>query len=104
MKWNSIRRVVFFVSFELLAFAESFVFGDLPADEFCDTYICRWRLERDTDVILQDAPVLSGCLSSMFCVVDMCSPDADRLEYEFDSERLRTEVVKLIEAYRRGEY
>ncbi|MBV6754276.1 colicin immunity protein [Pseudomonas chlororaphis] len=92
------------MSFELLAFAEFFVFGELSADEFRDAYIERWRLKRDTDVSLQDAPVLSGCLSSIFCAADMYGPDSDRLEYEFDSERLRAEVVKLIEAYRRGEY
>ncbi|MPQ71371.1 MULTISPECIES: colicin immunity domain-containing protein [unclassified Pseudomonas] len=92
------------MSLELLAFAESFVAGKLSANEFCDVYIERWRVERDTDVILQDAPALSGCLSSVFCAADMYSPDSDRLEYEFDGERLRTEVVKLIEAYRRGDY
>lgn len=92
------------MSFELLAFAESFVSGKLSADQFCDDYIDRWRVERDTDVILQDDPVLSGCLSGIFCTVDMYAPDTDRLEYEFDSERLRDEIVKLIEAYQRGEY
>jgi len=55
------------MSVVLLEFARSFSVGRLSAVVFSEAYVEFWRIERDKELILADAPLLSECLSSIFC-------------------------------------
>lgn len=83
----------------LIDFAKSFVDGRLSAEVFTDAYIELWRIERDNKNILSYDVKLSECLSSAFCMADLFNPDEDREDYEFDEEKLRDELNKLINDY-----
>lgn len=80
----------------LFDFSKSFVDGRLSAAIFSEAYIELWRIERDSENILNYDDKLSECLSSIFCLADMYNPDDDREEYEFNEDQLRSEIRKLI--------
>ncbi|WP_454725800.1 MULTISPECIES: colicin immunity domain-containing protein [Cupriavidus] len=80
----------------IFEFAKSFVARRLTADVFSEAYIELWKIERDRNVLQLDEPLLSECLSSIFCVADMYESDESRAEYEFDDEMLRSEVESLV--------
>jgi len=85
------------MSFVLLEFARSFVLRKITAEEFADKYIELWKIERDSGLLLHDEPVLSECLSSIFCLADMyCASDDCREEYEINSDQLMLEVSKIV--------
>ena len=65
---------------------------------FVDQFIDEWRRERDSGELPLDAPVVSRLLSSAFCIADMYNPNDDREAYEFDEGRVRSELLKLMEA------
>ncbi len=84
------------MSLTILEFARSYVEGRLKAEIFSEAYIELWKIERNRNVLQLDSPSLSECLSSIFCAADMYQPDESRGEYEFDDERLRVEVARLL--------
>ncbi|MDH0893366.1 MULTISPECIES: colicin immunity domain-containing protein [unclassified Pseudomonas] len=82
----------------LLRFAKSFAVGRLSAVVFSEAYIELWKIARDKGLLFADAPVLSECLSSIFCAADMyCGDDELREEYEFNDEQLRSEVFRVLQ-------
>lgn len=88
------------MSFILFEFAKSFLAERLSAEIFSEAYIELWKIERDKNLLQKDEPYLGECLSSIFCAADMYNADdKSRKDYEFDNERLRLEVSKLIEIY-----
>lgn len=89
----------------LLEFAKSFLEERLPASVFSDAYLELWKIERDKGLLLEDTPALSECLSSIFCAADMyCSKDELRKDYEFNDEKLKSEVYKLLSILKSNEY
>ena len=84
------------MSASLLEFAVSFVDGRLPATDFADPFILRWRGERDDGTLETDSPAVSEALSTVFCLADLFNPNDDRLEYELDDGRLRIAVCEAI--------
>lgn len=90
------------MSKQLLNLVKQFLRGDTPVAEFVDSYIDAWRSERDSGAILEDDPVTSEKLSSIFCVADLYNPENDREKYEFDEGQLRNEVRIIIE--RKGSF
>ncbi|RBL82598.1 colicin immunity protein [Streptomyces cavourensis] len=88
------------MSHTLLNFAKSFLSGRLTASVFSEAYIELWRIERDNDLLLHDAPALSECLSSIFCAADMYYPAEFREEHEFDEDQLRAEVARWVQKAR----
>lgn len=87
------------MSLYLKNYIDSFLLKEITADEFADNYISKWRQERDNSLLGKDEDKLSELLSSTFCAVDMYNPDDDREQYEFDENKLRDEVNKLMCAY-----
>ncbi|MFB4392840.1 MULTISPECIES: colicin immunity domain-containing protein [unclassified Pseudomonas] len=83
------------MSFTLLEFARSYVAGRLTAEIFSEAYIELWKIERDRNLLQLDEPLLSECLSSIFCAADMYEPDESREEYELDDEMLKSKVASL---------
>ncbi|ANC03827.1 colicin immunity domain-containing protein [Pseudomonas sp. MH2] len=83
------------MSFTLLEFARSYVAGRLTADIFSEAYIELWKIERDRNLLQLDEPLLSECLSSIFCAADMYQPDESREEYELNDEMLKSKVASL---------
>jgi hypothetical protein len=84
------------MSTELYAFAEQFAIGQIPADNFADEFITRWKEERDAGMLTKDTPEASERLSSIFCVADLYNPDPDRKDYELDELQLRERVKTLM--------
>lgn len=84
------------MSITILALAKSFIDGRLSVNDFVNTYMELWKFERDAGFLQKDSDVLSECLSSIFCVVDLYNPDLDRAEYELDEEQLRSSILELI--------
>lgn len=83
----------------LLGFVNSFMRNRLSVTVFSEAYMELWKIERDNKALLKDSSVLSECLSSIFCAVDMYCEDADlRDEHEFDQEQLRCEIARFLEA------
>ena len=80
-------------------YIDSFLAKEITADEFSDNYISRWRQERNNSLLGKDEDNLSELLSSAFCVADMYNPDDDREEYEFDEDKLRDEIHRLVCTY-----
>lgn len=68
----------------------------IAAAEFVDRYMEQWRQERDSGELLADSSELSEILSSTFCLADLFNADASREDYEFDEDRLRVEIDKLL--------
>ena len=83
----------------ILEFARSFTKGRLSPDEFANSFIELWKIERDKNILQDDEESLSECLSSTFCLADLYNPAFDREEYELDGEQLRSKVSKLIEKF-----
>ncbi|ATE62068.1 colicin immunity domain-containing protein [Thauera sinica] len=84
----------------LLEFAKSFVADRLSGKVFSEAYIELWKIERDKNLLQEDAPLLSECLSSIFCAADMYCEDAiSREEHEFDSDQLKAEISRLIRKF-----
>jgi len=71
----------------------------LSPDEFANSFIELWKIERDKNILQDDEESLSECLSSTFCLADLYNSAFDREEYELDGEQLRSEVSKLIEKF-----
>ena len=88
------------MSVTILEFAKSYVQGRLTADEFANSYLELWKIERDNDFLQNDNSKLSECLSSIFCLADLYNPKPDREEYELDSEQFRAEVTNTIKSFR----
>ncbi|MEK6747632.1 MAG: colicin immunity domain-containing protein [Pseudomonadota bacterium] len=87
------------MSITILEFSKSFADGKLSADEFANSYLELWKIERDKCLLTKDSGSLSECLSSIFCLADLYNPNFVRNEYEIDDVQLRTEVSKLIKKY-----
>lgn len=85
------------MSLTILEFARSYVAGRLTAEIFSEAYIELWKIERDRNILQLDEPLLSECLSSIFCAADMYEPNESREEYELDDEMLRSEVASLVQ-------
>lgn len=85
------------MSKQLLDTVELFLRGDTPVSQFVDNYIDAFRNERDSGKTLEDDPITSEKLSSVFCVIDMYNPEDDREEYEYDEDRLRLETQKIFD-------
>ena len=83
------------MSRSLYSFAQKFVNEQLDAEQFADSFILRWKEERDSGELLTDPADLSECLSSVFCVADLYNSEMDRFEYELSEPQLRNEVRKL---------
>lgn len=78
-----------------MEFARSYVAGRLTAEIFSEAYIELWKIERDRNLLQLDEPLLSECLSSIFCAAGMYEPDESREEYELDDEMLKSKVASL---------
>ncbi|OWS74096.1 MULTISPECIES: colicin immunity domain-containing protein [Pantoea] len=87
------------MSQSLKSYIDSFISRDITAGCFVDTYMIKWKTERDNELLAQDDDNLSELLSSVFCIADMYNPDNDREEYEFNENQLWYEINKLIAAY-----
>lgn len=87
------------MSQSLKSYIDSFISTDITAGCFVDTYMIKWKKERDNELLAQDDDNLSELLSSVFCIADMYNPDNDREEYEFNENQLWYEINKLIAAY-----
>lgn len=87
------------MSINLKNYIDNFISGKITANEFADNYMCKWKQERDNNLLGNDEDKLSELLSSVFCVADMYNPDEDRDEYEFNDAQLLNEVNKLVLAY-----
>jgi hypothetical protein len=85
------------MSLTILEFARSYVAGRLKAEIFSEAYIELWKIERDSAILDLDEPSLNECLSSIFCAADMYEADESREDYEYDDERLRAEVRRLLQ-------
>lgn len=83
----------------LKEYIDGFLDKDMSAGSFADSYMMKWKAERDNNLLGKDEDNLSELLSSVFCVADMYNPDNDREEYEFDDEQLRKEINKLMDIY-----
>ena len=64
---------------------------------FSDSFILRWKKERDEGKLLQDDPKISEVLSSIFCLADLFNADEDREEYELDANGLREAISNVLE-------
>lgn len=80
----------------LLDMAIQFAEEGLDADCFVIQFQGKWKGERDEGGLLNDSPILSECLSSIFCLADQYNPDSDRSEYEFDCHQLKDRVATLL--------
>ena len=87
------------MSTELKSHIENFISGKIAANDFANNYMCKWKQERDSNLLKNDEGKLSELLSSVFCVADMYNPSEDRDEYEFNDVKLLNEVNKLVSAY-----
>ena len=84
------------MSLTILDFARSFAAGRLTATIFSEAYVELWKIERDRNILHLDEPLVSECLSSIFCAADMYEPSDSRKDYELDDEMLRYEVASLL--------
>jgi Bacterial self-protective colicin-like immunity len=84
------------MSLSLIELARKFTTGDLSSEEFVEKFAMQWREERDSGSTLFDDDDLSEKLSTIFCFTDLYNSDDDREEYEYDENRLRTEVGNVI--------
>lgn len=87
------------MSQSLKCYINSFIAKDISANCFADSYMTKWKSERDNGLLGKDDDNLSELLSSVFCLADMYNPDDDREEYEFSDEQLWDEVNKLLINY-----
>ncbi len=89
------------MSITILALAKSFISERLTADEFSNSYMELWKFERDSNLLKEDESSLSECLSSIFCLTDLYTPDLDREEYELNEEQLRAQITEIIDKFDR---
>lgn len=87
------------MSQSLKNYIDSFISMDITADVFADSYMTKWKIERDSNLLVQDDDKLSELLSSVFCITDMYNPENDREKYEFNEDQLRHEIKKIITNY-----
>lgn len=87
------------MSQSLKNYIDTFLAKDISAGNFADSYMMKWKAERDNNLLGKDGNNLSELLSSVFCLADIYNPDDDRDEYEFDDEQLRQEINKLMDIY-----
>ena len=83
------------MSDQLLEFVRRFLNQDIGVEEFVEKYPAMWKAERDNGALLEVPEMLNEALSSIFCLVDLYNPDADRESYEFDEHNLRVEIGQL---------
>jgi len=87
------------MSIYLKDYIDLFLAKKITADEFANSYMSKWKCERDGNLLEKDEEHLSELLSSTFCLSDMYNPDDDREEYELNEEQLRDEINKLVFDY-----
>ncbi|WP_312043913.1 colicin immunity domain-containing protein [Erwinia sp.] len=87
------------MSIYLKDYIDRFLAKKISADEFAESYISKWKCERDGNLLQEDEGNLSELLSSTFCLSDMYNSDDDREEYEFNEDQLRDEINKIMLAY-----
>ncbi|MFP1724552.1 colicin immunity domain-containing protein [Lonsdalea quercina] len=87
------------MSIYLKDYIDSFIEKKITADEFADSYMSKWKCERDGNLLEKDEDHLSELLSSTFCLADMYNPDDDREEYELNEAQLRDGIHKLVLDY-----
>jgi len=85
------------MSQKLIAFAKSFIDGDLSAEDFADPYIEMWKTEGRNNLLTIDGRDVDEASSTIFCLADCFNPEPDREEYEFNEIRLRKEVKATLE-------
>ena len=56
------------MSLDLRDYIKKFISGKIVANEFSDNYMCKWKQERDSNLLGKDEDMLSELLSSTFCV------------------------------------
>lgn len=81
----------------MLDFAKSFAAGRLPAAVFAGAYAELWRIERDRNLLGNDEPGLSACLSGILNVARHYNPDPGRSPQEFGEAELSARVRDLID-------
>jgi hypothetical protein len=85
------------MSMTLLKFAQSFVRGRLSAEIFSEAYIELWKIDGDLGLLPNDEPVMSECLSTIFCLADLyCPPEYHRMECELDADGLLLKVFECL--------
>lgn len=84
------------MSVELLDCSRQFVCGKIETGKFVDTFTEKWRHERDLGLLEVDPPNINSALSTIFCLVDLYNPEADREEYELDSAELLNRVANVL--------
>ena len=84
------------MSITILMFARSFVNERIEADVFAEAYMELWKIEGRNNILQKDPSLMSECLSSIFCLADMYSPDDDRDAHELDADQLRAAVEELV--------
>ena len=85
------------MSQQLLDSVHDFLSHDRDHAMFSDSFIRRWKKERDEGKLLLDDPKISEALSSIFCLADLFNADNDREEYELDADGLRAAISNLLE-------
>jgi hypothetical protein len=80
----------------LIMFSKSFVLGRLSADVFSEAYVELWRIERDQRGFDGYCDEMRSAAFSLFCCADMYNPSEGRTVYEFDEEKLRSEVFLVL--------
>lgn len=87
------------MSLLLLEFSKSFISGRIDVHTFVNGYMELWRIERDTNILLNDSGRLSEILSSVFCIADLYNSESDKEYYELGSnelyENIKDELYKL---------
>lgn len=76
------------MSQQLLTLTNDLLTRKIPASAFAESFISRWRKERDDGILLKDKDNLSECLSTIFCLADLYNADEVREEYELNAEQL----------------
>jgi hypothetical protein len=84
------------VSGQLYEFAERFAAGEIPAEDFTDAFMEKWKQERDSANGVTGSDEVSACLSSIFCLADLYNREAEREDRELDESRLRSEIGKTL--------
>lgn len=85
------------MSQKLLAFARSFVEGEILAENFADPYQMQWKTEGDNGELLNDSFQDSEKCSTIFCLADQFNPEDDRDRDEFDAEELRSRIRAVLD-------
>lgn len=83
------------MSAQLLGLAKEFLVGEHDARGFTDQYCKQWKGERDSGLLQLDPPKTSEILSSI-CIADLYNPEADREDYEYDEQKMRSELNSLV--------